>query len=212
MSLKSLVLYLLLTACIFEVVVGEEPSSSSVLSSSFVSPSEKHSTSTSSIHKDNNIGYIMLVLFLILLLIAFGCLMFYLWRSGKLVILTQRLRSGPRSATVRYSSLTGDSDWLEDDDDDMLGGDVVSGVAPVVVVQDAPSNPSASKPASSTASAASVTKDTTSGAWEIRWDEDLDDDGGIGAWGTLPVTKPTESSAKPQQPTGSNPFDDDDAF
>lgn len=162
-------------------------------------------------------GAIALIIFLILLCI--GCIAFYiyLWRSGKLANFLNGFKRGPRSATVRYSSLTGDNDWLEDDDDDMLGGDVATGAAPVVVVQDS-SNKESSPAASTSVSsgAATATKNPSSGAagsWEIKWDEDLDDDGGISAWGTLPVNKPAsseQSSAETKKPVGSNPFEDDD--
>ena len=161
----------------------------------------------------SNGGVIAAVVILLLLLVAGGvCFYFFLWRTGKFQRFMQGFSRGHRPATVRYSSLTANNDWLEDDDDDdMLGGDVVTGAAPVVVVQSGASDPSPSS-APKAAAGATGAKDIHQGApgsWEIKWDEDLEDDGGIGAWGTLPVNKPggTDASAKP---VGSNPFEDDE--
>ncbi len=166
---------------------------------------------------DDDDAALVACIIVLLFCLAFVGFLIYLCCTGKFSqFINGFKRSGPRSATVRYSSLTGDNDWLEDDDDD-IGGDV-SGAAPVVVVQDTEANnaPAASTSNSnSSAPVATATKDSASGAagsWEIKWDEDLDDDGGISAWGTLPVNKPSSSgsSAPSQKPVGTNPFEDDD--
>ena len=193
-------------ACVIDVAFGQNQHSSS--SSSAFSSSDSKSY-----------GWVAVLVLLLLLLVA-GCLCFYffLWKTGKFQRFMAGFSRGHRSASVRYSTLTASNDWLEDDDDDdMLGGDVVSGAAPVVVVQDAASGSSTAPKAAAPATDSAGAKDIHQGApgsWEIKWDEDLEDDGGIGAWGTLPVTKPagTGAPAGAEKPVGSNPFEDDDAF
>lgn len=116
---------------------------------------------------------------------------------------------------MRYVSLTGDSDWLDGDDDDdddpdsddntFFGNGGTGGLALDVTgdtgagLEDG--NSSAAAPSvvavGGEGDTAREVRQGTSGAWEIRWDEDLEDDGGIGAWGTLPVPQqanpPSES-------------------
>lgn len=149
----------------------------------------------------------------------------YLWRTGTLASLVQQLRRGPRSAAVRYVSLTGDSDWLDGDDDDTnsdddtyFGSGGTGGLALEVTdgtgtgaeggnssaatgsadAEPAPAAPSVVAIGGEGDTAREVHQGT-SGAWEIRWDEDLEDDGGIGAWGALPVPQ----QADPNPPSES---------
>ena len=169
---------------------------------------------------------VLIAVLVVAIVLAVVCaVVFVLWRAGLLDGLLHQFRNGPRSATVRYSALMGDNDWLEDDNDDLaIGGDVVSGAAPVVVVHEAPhSSNSSSAPAPAEPSAGAKAQDPevvpgAPGAWEIKWDEDLEDDGGIGAWGELPVgtqkqpeqPEQQEKQEQKEQPkASSNPFDDE---